>query len=52
MVNFITEENYQEFRKLYEKAVKEKEDIFMFQEQEVLTKFAKYVVEHHEQTRN
>ena len=52
MVDFITEENYQEFRKLYEKAVKEKEDIFMFQEQEVLTRFAKYVIEYHEQTRN
>ena len=45
-------ENYKEFRKQYEKAVKEKEDIFMFQEQEVLTRFAKYVIEYHEQTRN
>ena len=52
MVDFITEENYQEFRKLYEKAVKEKQDMFIYQGQDILTNFAKYLIEYHEQTRN
>ena len=52
MVDFKTEENYKEFKKLYEKAVEEKKDMFIYQEQDVLTNFAKYLIEYHDQIRN
>ena len=44
--NWITQENYPSFKEEYEKAVKEKVDAFWFEEQEVLTNYAKYVVQY------
>lgn len=41
----ISNRNYPEFKKAYLKAVEEGAEGFMFEGQEVLTSFAKYVVE-------
>ena len=42
----ITEENYPEYKRLYEEALKEKQELFVFQGQEVLCCYAKYVCEY------
>lgn len=43
---YITANNYPAFKAAYEKAVKEEKGIFVFEEQEVLTNYAKYLVEY------
>lgn len=42
----ITTKNFPEFKKLYEKAVKDKKSQFVFKDQVVLTSYAKYAVEY------
>jgi len=49
--NYITEQNYPAFKRLYEKALKEGKEIFIFEGQEILVSYAKYVVEYVEMTR-
>ena len=44
----INSENIAEFKELYEKAVKEENEGFVFHGQEVFVGYAKYVIEHHE----
>ncbi len=44
----ITDENYPDFKKAYEKAVKDNQFTFEFEGQPVLTAWAKYVVEYAE----
>ena len=44
-INF-TPELAEEFKKKYNEAVAEKEESFMFKEKEVLTGYAKYVIEY------
>ena len=39
-------EEYTKFKKLYEKAVKDKTEMFVFQDKEILTAYAKYVLEY------
>lgn len=43
-MNYITEANYPAFKKAYEQATRDKQDTFMFEGQEILTAYAKYVV--------
>jgi hypothetical protein len=42
----VTHENYPQFREKYEEAVREEVDTFEFEGQQVLTSYAKYVVEY------
>lgn len=42
----ITEKNIQKFITAYKKAIKESKKQFMFEGQEVLTSYAKYVIEY------
>ena len=42
----ITEENYKSFKEKYEKAVSNGDTLFRFEGQQVLTRFAKYVIEY------
>ncbi len=44
----ITEAQYQEFKSLYEQAVEDGAESFVFMERTVLTVYAGYVVEHME----
>ena len=44
----VTKENFPEFKRLYEEAVKAGKTSFWFEGVEVLTAFAKYVVEYFE----
>jgi hypothetical protein len=48
MATIITAENLPRFRNLYNKAVKEKQTQFIFDGQEVLVSFAKYLIEYSE----
>ena len=48
---FITTENYGVFRKAYEKAKEKGEEAFWFEDQKVLTAYAKYVVLYVESTK-
>ena len=43
---FITEQNYKSFKKLYEKAVREKKEIFIFEGDKIVTAFGKYLIEY------
>jgi len=45
MVNY---EGWKDFKKAYKKAVKDKEEMFIYNNKEILTKFAKYLIEHHD----
>ena len=45
----ITEVQYQEFKSLYEQAVEDGAESFIFMERTVLTKYAKYVIENMEE---
>jgi len=42
----ITEEEYKDFKKLYEESVKSNAEQFTFKGRPVLTAFAKYVIEY------
>ena len=42
----ITEQNLEQFNSLYERAKSDRKVSFIFEEQEVLTSYAKYVLEH------
>lgn len=42
----VTLENIDEFKKLYDKAVKEKKEVFVFHGADVLVTYAKYVIEY------
>lgn len=42
----ITEKNHAAIKKLYEQAVKDKKDSFMFNEHELHVQYAKYLLEH------
>lgn len=44
-MNYVTQENFESFNNLYEKAVREKKESFEFEGQEILTAYAKYVIE-------
>ena len=46
--NFITHKNFPQFKKLYSEAVLKGERIFVFEGQDILTAYAKYVVEYFE----
>lgn len=46
MSNGISKENYPAFKKAYQKALKEGKDQFVFEGQDVLTAYAKYVCEY------
>lgn len=48
--NTITKENYPAFKKEYEKAVSSDEKVFWFEGQQVLTDYAKYLVQYVEKT--
>lgn len=48
----ITKRNIKDFRKLYDNAVKENKESFMFDNQEVLTTYAKYVLKYIDKTIN
>ena len=39
-------ENLEQFEKAYELALKEKKDSFIFKEEEILTTYARYVIEY------
>lgn len=45
-MNYITEKNFEEFKKLYEIAVEAKEETFIFEGQVIATHYAKYVIEY------
>ncbi len=45
-INFALPEHAKKLKKLYLKAVKEKAESFNFRGQEVVTNYAKYLVEH------
>jgi len=47
----VTEQNYPEFKKTYKKAADKKLESFMFQSNEVLTGYAKYLCEYVETQR-
>lgn len=42
----INHENYKQLKKAYDKAVKDGVDQFIFEGSELVTKFAKYLLEH------
>ena len=42
----ISLENFKEFEKEYELALKEKKDSFLFKGEEILTTYARYVIEY------
>ena len=44
----VTEASFEELKELYHKAVKQKDDIFIFKGQEILVSFAKYLIEYYE----
>jgi hypothetical protein len=45
----FTDELFEEFKSLYEKSVKDEKESFEFQGYEVLTSYAKYVIQYLEQ---
>jgi hypothetical protein len=45
----FTDELFEEFKSLYEKSVKDEKESFQFQGHEVLTSYAKYVIQYLEQ---
>lgn len=45
----FTDELFEEFKSLYEKSVKDEKESFEFQGHEVLTSYAKYVIQYLEQ---
>lgn len=42
----ITKNNIQEFKKCYNEALKNNQEIFIFEEQEILVTYAKYLIEY------
>jgi len=48
MKGTINSKNFGEFKKLYNKAVEEKKEIFIFEGNEIVTNYAKYVIEYAE----
>lgn len=44
-----TKEGWTDFKKVYKKAVEDKKVVFLYHNQEILTDFAKYLIEHHDQ---
>ena len=51
-MNYITDSNYDEFKQLYTAAVSSNSATFMFNEQLVLTAYAKYICEYVERGDN
>lgn len=51
MVDFKTEKNWKDFKKAYDEAVEKKVEVFVYHNQDVVTNFAKYLIQHHEQIR-
>jgi len=47
-MNYITDNNYTEFKQLYTAAVSSNSATFMFNDQLVLTAYAKYVCEYYD----
>ena len=47
----LDNETLEIFKKKYEQAVEDKEDIFIFLEQEIYTTYAKYLIEYNENFR-
>jgi len=47
----VTEKNFQAFKKAYEQAVKDGAKVFTFERQDVLTDYAKYLIEYLEKNR-
>ena len=43
---YITIQDLPKLEKLYKKAIKEKKDIFIFKDSNLLVNYAKYVIEH------
>lgn len=48
--NYITDDNYPAFKAAYEKAVVNGEELFWFENQQVFTDYARYVVQYVEKT--
>jgi hypothetical protein len=46
IANYFTKETYKEFKKLYDKAVKDKVTVFKFQSQDVDINYAKYIIQY------
>lgn len=46
MITIETKNEFQQFKKLYNKAIKENKDQFIFKNQIVLTSYAKYMIEY------
>jgi len=44
--SFITMENFEAFKEAYDTAVANSEEVFWFEEQQILTDYAKYVVQY------
>lgn len=44
----LTQDNLSDFKKEYSKAVEEKREVFLFEDTEVLTAYAKYAIEYME----
>lgn len=51
-MNYVTQENQESFNSLYEKAIREEKESFDFEGQEILTSYAKYVIEFYESNKN
>jgi len=51
-MTFVTNENFKEFVELYKLAVKYNQKTFMFYGQEVLTNYAKYLIQYVESSKN
>lgn len=47
----VTNENYEDFKKKYAEAVAENRQVFVFDGAEVLTSFAKYLIEYVDEAR-
>lgn len=47
---FITSKNIDKFRTLYLKAKAKKQEVFIFESQDVLVQYAKYVLEYYDTT--
>lgn len=47
-IKHVTNANFPEFKKLYEKAVKENQKDFIFEDTLVFTSYAKYLIEYWE----
>jgi hypothetical protein len=48
--NYITDDNYPAFKAAYEAAKSKGETVFWFEDQQVFTDYAKYVVQYVEKT--